>query len=137
MVVRCSSSEVYVVTPQQTVESFIAAWNRMDMERIYALMHPDIFYHNIPMQPARGHAEVRAVFAGFPAFDGVDWAVHAIAASGAMVLTERTDRFKIGDRWFSVRVMGTFEVQDGLIIQWRDYFDLAEFTGQLESLAGS
>jgi limonene-1,2-epoxide hydrolase len=57
--------------------------------------------------------------------------VHAIATNGALVLTERTDHFKMGDRWIAIRVMGTFDVQEGLITQWRDYFDLAEFMGQL------
>ncbi len=117
--------------PQAIIEDFISAWNRMDMERVYALMHPDIFYHNIPMQPARGHAGVKAVFESFPPFDGVDWIIHAIAANGQIVLTERTDKFLLKGKWIAVRVMGAFEVQDSQITQWRDYFDMAELTNQL------
>jgi limonene-1,2-epoxide hydrolase len=29
--------------------------------------------------------------------------------------------------------MGTFEVQDGKIAAWRDYFDLKQFTDQMTS----
>jgi limonene-1,2-epoxide hydrolase len=122
------------MTPQQTVEAFIACWNRMDMPGAFALMHPDIVYHNIPMEPARGHAGVQAVFAGFPPMEAVDWITHAIAANGPLVLTERTDKFKINGAWLSLPVMGTFEVHDGLITAWRDYFDLQQFMGPLQAI---
>jgi limonene-1,2-epoxide hydrolase len=122
------------MSPQAVVEDFLAAWNRLDMDRVFSLMHPDVFYHNIPMAPAHGHDGVRAVFAGFPPFDAAEWTVHAIAANGQIVLTERTDRFRMAGKWLAIRVMGTFEVQGGLITQWRDYFDMAEFTTQLAIL---
>jgi limonene-1,2-epoxide hydrolase len=122
------------MSPQAVVEDFIAAWVRLDMDRVYALLHPEVFYHNIPMAPTTGHAEMRAFFAGFPPFEEADWTVHAIAANGPLVLTERTDRFKMQGKWVSIRVMGTFEVEDGLITKWRDYFDLGAFTSQLAAL---
>jgi limonene-1,2-epoxide hydrolase len=58
-----------------------------------------------------------------------DWQVHAIAANGNTVLTERTDAFTFTDgRRAAIRVMGTFELgADGLIAAWRDYFDMLEF----------
>jgi limonene-1,2-epoxide hydrolase len=43
------------------------------------------------------------------------------------VLNERTDRFRIGDRWMEAGVMGVFELRDGRIQAWRDYFDMAQF----------
>lgn len=38
-------------------------------------------------------------------------------------MTERTDRFEPGS-WVDLPVMGVFEVHDGGINLWRDYFDL-------------
>ena len=32
--------------------------------------------------------------------------------------------------------MGTFEMRDGKIAKWRDYFDLAEFQNQLAAAMG-
>lgn len=47
------------------------------------------------------------------------------------MLTERTDRFKIGDRWLELPVMVVFELDAGQITGWRNYFDLAQFQSQL------
>jgi limonene-1,2-epoxide hydrolase len=46
------------------------------------------------------------------------------------VLTERVDAFISGERTIELPVMGTFEVRDGLIAAWRDYFDLNQFLSQ-------
>ena len=45
------------------------------------------------------------------------------AAAGDVVLTERIDYIGTGDARFPVPVMGAFEVRDGKIARWRDYFD--------------
>ncbi len=47
------------------------------------------------------------------------------------MLTERTDRFQIGEKWLELPVMGSFELADGKITAWRDYFDMAQFQSQL------
>ncbi|MFN3990928.1 MAG: nuclear transport factor 2 family protein [Erythrobacter sp.] len=118
------------MTPQQTVEAFIGHWNACDVDAMMALCAPDIVYHNIPMEPVRGTAAMRAMVEGFLAnIAACDWVTHAIAANGNTVLTERTDGFTFKDgRRAAIRVMGTFVLDDaGLIAQWRDYFDMAEF----------
>ena len=52
----------------------------------------------------------------------------------ARCLTERTDRFLMGGRWLEIPVMGVFVFDaDGLIAQWRDYFDVAAFQAQTTS----
>ena len=48
-----------------------------------------------------------------------------------MVMNERTDRFLINDDWVEIQVMGIFEVVDGKIAHWRDYFDMAKFSAQM------
>jgi limonene-1,2-epoxide hydrolase len=125
------------MTPKDHVLAFIAAWNANDIERIVSLMTPDVFYHNIPRDPLVGHDQVRAFFAAMPPFRGVDWVMHAIAADGPVVLTERTDRFLLPNgHWAEIRVSGTFEVApDGRIAKWRDYYDEAEVTREFGKLA--
>ena len=46
-------------------------------------------------------------------------------------LTERTDRFLIAGKWIELPVMGAFELRDGKICAWRDYFDMAQFQRQM------
>ncbi len=119
------------MTPQSTVEAFIRHWNSNDMEAMYALCRDDVLWHNIPMDPIRGKPAMREAIDGFMAgVDSCDWQIHAIAANGALVLTERTDGFLLKNgRRAAIRTMGAFELDtDGLIAVWRDYFDMAELT---------
>jgi limonene-1,2-epoxide hydrolase len=118
------------MTPQQIVEAFIGHWNACDIDAMMALCAEDIVYHNIPMEPVVGTAQMRAMVEGFLGeIASCEWQTHAIAANGNVVLTERTDifNFKNGRR-AAIRVMGTFEMEaDGRITGWRDYFDMLEF----------
>ncbi|MEO0439733.1 MAG: limonene-1,2-epoxide hydrolase family protein [Pseudomonadota bacterium] len=123
---------------KQLVLDFIDAWNRLDYDAIYAAMADDIFYHNIPMEPCKGIDAVRAFFDGSGmGSDGAEWIVHHIAADGDTVLTERTDKFRINGEWIAIRVMGTFEMENGKIAKWRDYFDLAEFQNEMVRAMGA
>ena len=120
---------------EKIVLDFIESWNKLDYDSIYAAMSEDIFYHNIPMEPCNGIAETKALFGGGAFdFDEAQWDVHAIATNGDVVLTERTERFKMAGQWIAIRVMGTFEIENGKIAKWRDYFDLAEFQGQVAAV---
>ena len=118
---------------QAIVQDFIAAFNANDLERIMGFFTEDCVYHNIPLEPAAGLEAIRAVLAGFSGMSSeVDWVLHNIAESPAgVVLTERTDRFLIGEKWVEIRVMGTFDLRDGKISGWRDYFDMGQFQNQL------
>ena len=118
------------MTPQQTVEAFIARINAMETESALGLLAEDIVYDNVPMPTIHGRDATRTFLAQMP-YDAAEWIVHAIAANGVTVLTERTDRFHLGGKWLEIRVMGTFEVRDGSITHWRDYFDLGQFMAQM------
>lgn len=118
-------------TNTDIVMAFIDAWNRMDWNGVIDLLTEDVFYHNIPMQPLVGKETVRAFIGGMNV-QSVNWEVLSIAENGNKVLTERVDNFVMGNgKQVSVPVMGTFEIRDGRIAAWRDYFDLATFTGQM------
>jgi limonene-1,2-epoxide hydrolase len=108
---------------EETVLAFIHAWNRLDQERIYALMADDIIYHNMPLTPVTGREAAREHLAAWPV-DECEWELLNIAARDNVVLTERVDRFRRGEDRLVIPVMGTFEVTGGLITHWRDYFDL-------------
>jgi limonene-1,2-epoxide hydrolase len=113
------------------VKQFIDAWNGMDFDTVEALMAEDIFYHNIPMEPIQGRAAAGA-FARSMNAKAVNWELLAIAENGNKVLTERVDNFDLADgKTLSIPVMGTFEIENGKIQAWRDYFDLGTFTKQM------
>jgi limonene-1,2-epoxide hydrolase len=115
----------------QVVLDFIDAWNRMDWERVIALLADDVIYHNIPMERLEGKAAASAFIMGMQPV-AVQWDVLSIAENGNKVLTERVDAFEMpGGKRVAIPVMGTFEIESGRIAAWRDYFDLGMFMKQM------
>ncbi|MFM8303287.1 MAG: limonene-1,2-epoxide hydrolase family protein [Actinomycetota bacterium] len=113
------------------VEEFCGAWAARDVDRILGYFAADAVYHNIPVEPAVGHDAIRAVVEMFvPPADEIEFVIHTMISSGDLVFTERTDRFVMGDKTISLPVAGVFEVRDGRIVAWRDYFDLQTFMSQ-------
>jgi limonene-1,2-epoxide hydrolase len=82
------------------------------------------------MDPVQGREAIKAFIAGFTAaFDGIDFQVHRQVSDGNLVMNERTDVMHRKDGGeVPLPVMGTFEVVDGKIAAWRDYFDMATIT---------
>jgi limonene-1,2-epoxide hydrolase len=118
---------------EKVVREFCAAWGRRDVDEILAFFAKDAVYHNIPMAPAEGHDAIRTLLNLFvPAASSIEFEIHQLAVSGSVVLTERTDRFVVGDKTIALPVMGAFEVDDdGKITAWRDYFDMQQWTSQM------
>ncbi len=112
------------------VRRFCAAWATVDIPKILDFFTDDAVYHNMPIQPIQGKDAIKGVIEQFMApFERCDWEVKHIAAAGDIVLTERIDRF-LGSKTVELPVMGVFELRDGKIAAWRDYFDLAAWTRQ-------
>ena len=62
----------------------------------------------------------------------IEFITHYQAENDAgVVMNERTDRFLINNNWTEIRVMGVFELTDGRIVAWRDYFDMQQFSSQM------
>jgi len=112
------------MTPIETVQAFLRALESLDLERILALSDPSIVYENVSLPPARGAAEFEKHIRMFGrVLDGFGVETHAIAATGSTVLTERIDILRIKGVDVAFWVCGTFEVRNGRITVWRDYFD--------------
>jgi limonene-1,2-epoxide hydrolase len=124
------------MTPDETVTEFIRRMERKDVEGAFELCADDLVYENVPMPPAfTDKAAAQTFLAGFlGGTEEVAWPVHRQTATGPVVMNERTDRFRFGDTWIEVQVVGVWEVHHGLITLWRDYFDSAEMNAGLASL---
>ena len=115
---------------EQVVRAFCDAFPRRDIDEILGFFADGATYHNIPMAPAVGEDAIRGVLELFvPASESIEFEVLAIASAGDTVFTERVDRFVMGDRKIELPVAGVFEVRDGKIAAWRDYFDMQMFMG--------
>jgi limonene-1,2-epoxide hydrolase len=119
-------------SPIEIVSNFCAAWSSLDIDEIVGYFDDDAVYHNIPVDPVVGRENIREMIVGFTAgWDRVEFEVRHVVADNDVVLTERVDHFVSPERRVSLPVMGTFELDGGLIKAWRDYFDLNQFMSQL------
>ncbi len=115
------------------VDGLMAAFNRKDVDQIMGFFTEDAIYHNMPTDPVQGTDAVRGVIESYVnAAAKVDWEVLVSAQVGSTVLNERLDRFVFGDKDVALPVMGAFEIRDGKIAVWRDYFDQATWTRQMQ-----
>jgi limonene-1,2-epoxide hydrolase len=118
--------------PERLVRDFCDAVSGGDAEALRPYFTDDIVYHNIPMDPCVGADAAVAFLAGFFAMcDAMTVETVHLAVRGDVVLTERIDTFTVGEVVAPLPVMGTFEIRDGRISAWRDYFDLAQITAML------
>jgi limonene-1,2-epoxide hydrolase len=117
-------------TADELVTEFCKLWSSPDPEKLASYFTEDAVYHNIPMDPVQGREAIREFIAGFTtAIDAIDFRVHRQVSDGTVVMNERTDVMHRKDGGEApLPVMGVFEVRDGKIAAWRDYFDMAAIT---------
>ena len=115
-------------TPDEIVRSFCDKWAQGDIEEIINFFDENAIYHNIPMAPANGIDEIRGFIEGFFSAESIDFEILHQVASGNTVMNERIDTLVIGDATTKLPVAGIFKVLNGKIIEWRDYFDMGQFT---------
>ena len=124
-------------SPIDLVRRFCAAWSdNAGTAELSAFFADDAVYHNIPMAPVTGREAIANNIASFirpgaPGIERIDFRVVNIAANGPIVMTERVDVFTLPGKSFELPVMGTFDVNDGKITAWRDYFDMNQFTSRM------
>ena len=114
--------------PSEIVTRFISLLSSKDLDGAAAMVSDDFEYDNVPVGKAFGADGMRGVLTGFfAACEELDWVIVRQTSSGdstsGTVLNERDDRLKIHGQWRSLPLAGVFEIRDGKITLWRDYFD--------------
>ncbi len=111
------------------VEKFLYALRDGDLDAVQRLLDDDLVYQNVGLSTIRGSRRTMKLLARLqrPSL-GFDVKFHRIAAHGGAVLTERTDALIVGRVRVNFWVWGVFEVHDGRITLWRDYFDMFDIT---------
>ena len=120
-------------SPTEIVTRFMKLMEPLNYDEALKLVSDACEYTNPPpFGTVRGPAAIRAVLEPFfaPTRENA-FTILRSAASGPVVLLERLDRHLFGDRWVELPVTGVFEVHDGKITYWRDYFDAATILSQL------
>lgn len=121
------------MTPTEAVTALIKANEARDIDAILGALTDEIVYENVGMGVMTGHDEVRALLGPFAEMtERVEWEVLRQVEQGDTVMNERVDRFwLVGGKTIEIRVAGVFEVRDGRVAVWTDYFDVGGFNAQM------
>ena len=110
------------------IREFIEAWSRLDPEELSSYFAEDGVYHNMPTGPIGGRENVQKMITGFiAAWTETQWDILTLVAAGDVVIVERLDRTKAGNKAVDLPCTGVFEMESGKIKVWRDYFDLGTY----------
>ncbi|MCB0949132.1 MAG: nuclear transport factor 2 family protein [Mycobacterium sp.] len=110
-----------------TVQAFLHGLAEEDFDTVESLAAPELIWQNVGLPSIRGRARIMKLLRRGKGRVGFAVKFHNIAQDGGVVLTERTDAITIGPIRLQFWVCGRFEVRDGQITLWRDYFDFFEF----------
>ncbi|CAN5851125.1 limonene-1,2-epoxide hydrolase family protein [soil metagenome] len=119
-------------SPAEIVRQFLRDMERLDYDSGLKLVTDTCEYTNPPpLGVVRGPAGIRGVLEPFfaPTLEN-EFRILREAASGPTVFIERLDRHRLADKWVELPVTGVFEVHDGRIAVWRDYFDITTIMSQ-------
>lgn len=116
--------------PKAVVEQFLNCCEKLDFDGGFSLLSDDCVYRNMPFHTARGKKRIiRDLTALGKLLTEFKVDMTHIAVNNDVVLTERIDT--LAGKFFraDLKLMGVFVVRDGLITEWRDYFDWSASTG--------
>jgi limonene-1,2-epoxide hydrolase len=112
---------------EQIVNRFVAAWERADVDELLDYFAEDAVWHPMPMKPVVGKAALReAISEWLGATAPRVGEIHLQVSDGRIVMHERTDH-AFGARKHVSPVCAVFEIDNGRITVWREYFDMSPF----------
>jgi limonene-1,2-epoxide hydrolase len=120
--------------PAVVVDAFLAAMEAKDYAAATPYVAEDCRYENMNA-PGTVHVGPAGVVGFLESFFAPisknEFIALRRAAAGDVVFIERLDRHLFGTKWVELPVTGVFEVRDGKIVFYRDYFDAQVLTAQL------
>jgi limonene-1,2-epoxide hydrolase len=124
------------VTNIRIVEGFLNALQDADYDTADAALDDNLVYENVGLPTIHGRARAMKLFRRMDGRAAFEVKFHRVAADGVAVLTERTDALIVGPVRLQFWVCGVFEVHNGRITLWRDYFDFFDmFKATVRGLA--
>lgn len=113
-------------SPTEIVQGFCTTWEQGEYDRFAEYLADDAVFHMLPIDPVVG---IPGIVAECQKLDGLGQTkirITNLAAAGNVVFTERIDALEMSGRVGELPVTGVFEIEDGKIAAWRDYFDMKQ-----------
>lgn len=112
----------------QIIQEFIASWSKLEAPNLASYFTEDGTYYNMPARPVVGRPNIERFIAGFISnWTDTTWDILNIVEKDGIVYCERLDRTKTIKGAVDLPCFGVFEMQQGKIHVWRDYFDMDTF----------
>lgn len=122
---------------EKVIREFVQAWSNLDAEELASYFTEDAIYHNMPSDPVQGRASIQQFIAGFiRPWESTEWEIISLVTDGDIVIVERLDKTVVAGSPVNLPCLGYFQLEDGKIKLWRDYFDLATYTDALTQALG-
>lgn len=119
----------------ELILTYCRAGAARDLEKQMSFIPEHGIYHNMPDEPIVGRENIRTLLSGYlTSSEATEIIVYDIAESpSGTVMTRRLDRFKLkgGGKWIDCPVMGAATIENGVIKEWRDYYDNTYLTKQM------
>lgn len=132
LTIAATTVQAQTESNEAIVRDFISAWQRLNPSELAGYFSEDGVYHNMPSAAVVGRNNIEQFIAGFISqWESTDWEVINLLADGDTVMVERLDKTVVAGSPVNLPCFGYFELSDGKIKLWRDYFDLATYTTAL------
>jgi limonene-1,2-epoxide hydrolase len=110
------------------VRKICEQWATMSLDEFREVMAEDCDYRNVPIEGDChiGADAAHAILSPMGAKWDIELRVVNLVGDERVVMTERTEHFARRDgsrETFVLPVMGVFELRDGKVAAWRDYFE--------------
>lgn len=107
----------------EIIEEFVSLFARKDAAQLAPYLHPDVVFEAYGDTPLKGRDNVLALWRGvFGAMGEVSFSTIHQATDGDIVVAEQIHGLGLPGRALAdIRNMAVYRLQDGQIVEWRDY----------------
>ena len=118
---------------EQVVVDFFNAFGRLDLEAALSYLTEDCLHDDKPVGLHEGKAAIRDFFAPqMGDLESFRAEMKDTMTVGNLVMNERVDYVGLKNgKTAAIPIMAAFEIQEGKIAVWRDYYDMATFQKQV------
>ena len=108
------------------------AWNKQDWAKVVGLFAPDGSLHSMMVDPIVGREAIgRRMAALTDGLETIHLNIKNLGVINGLVFVERQDEFVFKGKHGKVPVVGVLDIRNGLVKEWREYYDRAELLREM------
>lgn len=114
--------------------AMLAAWDVRNWNRVLALFAADGVLHSMMIEPIVGRDALAERLAQLGArAHTVNPRIKHVGVIDGLVFMERVDEITLDGRMSPVPVVGVFDIADGVVREWREYYDRAQLLAAMSA----